>query len=83
MRASTTPTGGGDSQNSTRVGTADRGGMMMYSVTVINGNYLDAADIETETLHYDGLSFDEAVELCRLSFSQGFKCVIWRVDEKG
>ena len=55
---------------------------MMYSVTVINGNYLDAADIETETLHYDGLSFDEAVELCRLSFSQGFQCVIWRVDDK-
>lgn len=82
MRAAATPTRGRNSQNSTRVGTADRGGMMMYSVTVINGNYLDAADIETETLHYDGLSFDEAVELCRLSFSQGYECVIWRGDKE-
>ena len=54
----------------------------MYSVTVINGDYLDAGSVETDALSYNGLTFEEAVELCRLSFSQGYQCVLWRVDKE-
>ena len=50
----------------------------LYTVIPINGNFLDAIDPSTELLRFDGLFWDEAVELCRLSFLQGFECVIWR-----
>ena len=57
--------------------------MMLFNVLVVSGSFLDVSNVETDALRYEGLSFGEAVELCRLSFSQGFQCVIWRVDDKG
>ena len=42
-----------------------------YTVLPINGSFLDVLDPGTESLRYDGLSWEEAVELCRISFNQG------------
>ena len=58
----------------------------LYSVRVINGEVVDwAFDDTTESLKYEGLTWEESVELCRLSFENGFVCVIWRqyVEEPG
>ena len=54
-----------------------------YTVLPINGSFLDVLDPGTESLRYDGLSWEEAVELWRISFNQGYECVIWRVVENG
>lgn len=52
----------------------------LYTVLAVNGDFADAIIPETDSLRYDGLSWDEAVELCRLSFMQGYECVIWRME---
>lgn len=54
-----------------------------YTVLPINGSFLDVLDPGTESLRYDGLSWEEAVELCRISFNQGYECVIWRMNTEG
>ncbi len=53
----------------------------LYTVRAIDGDFRDfVVDMTIESLRYDGLKWEEAVELCRLSFRQGFQCVIWRED---
>lgn len=54
-----------------------------YTVIPIDGSFLDVLDSGTDSIRYDGLSWDEAVELCRLSFMQGYEVVIWRITENG
>lgn len=54
-----------------------------YTVMPIDGSFLDVLGSGTDSLRYDGLSWDEAVELCRLSFLQGFEVVIWRITTDG
>ncbi len=54
-----------------------------FSVIPIDGQAVDLCTPYTESLRYDGLTWSEAVELCRLSFMQGFQVVIWMVDECG
>ena len=51
-----------------------------YTVLPINGSFLDVLDRGTDSLRYDDLTWSEAVELCRLSFMQGYECVIWRMS---
>lgn len=50
----------------------------IYTVLPIAGNFMDVLDPTTDMLRFDGLSWTEAVELCRLSFMQGFQCVLWQ-----
>lgn len=52
-----------------------------FTVTAINGSFLDAADFDTDSLRFDNLSWEEAVQLARLCFDQGFELVIWRMPE--
>ena len=53
----------------------------LYTVRAIDGDVIDfVEDVTTESLRYDGLRWSEAVELCRLSFRQGFRCVIWQME---
>ncbi len=52
-----------------------------FTVIAINGAFLDAADPYTNSLRFDNLPWQEAVELVRLSFDQGFEIVIWRMPE--
>ena len=53
----------------------------LYTVRPIDGDVFDfVEDMTTESLKYEGLKWSEAVELCRLSFMQGFRCVIWQTE---
>ena len=54
----------------------------LYTVRAIDGDFRDFVDdVTIETLKYDNLTWPEAVSLCRLSFAQGFQCIIWETAE--
>ena len=53
----------------------------LFTVIAVNGNAADILEPFTDSLRYDGLSWSERVELCRLSFMQGFQCVIWKQED--
>lgn len=53
----------------------------LFTVIAIAGAFLDAADAGTDSLRFDGLTWEEAVTLARLSFDQGYQIVIWQVEE--
>lgn len=52
-----------------------------FTVTAVNGSFLDAADLDTDSLRFDNLTWEEAVQLDSLCFDQGFELVIWRMPE--
>ena len=54
----------------------------LFTVIAVNGNAADILEPFTDYLRYDGLSWSESVELCRLSFMQGFQCVIWKQEQE-
>lgn len=51
-----------------------------YTVIVVDGEVSDMNDPFTNTVRYDGLTWEESVELARLSFAQGFEIVVWKMD---
>lgn len=51
-----------------------------FTVVVVDGEAADLGDFSTPSVRYDGLTWDEGVQLARLSFKQGFEVVIWKVD---
>ena len=53
----------------------------LFTVVAIDGQFTHALDPGVNMLFYGGLTWAEATELCRLSFNQGFDCVIWRIAE--
>lgn len=53
----------------------------LFTVTAVNGSFLDAASINTDSLRFDNLTWAAAVQLARLCFDQGFELVIWRMPE--
>ena len=53
----------------------------LFTVIAIAGAFLDAADAGTDSLRFDGLTWEESVELARLSFCMGYQVVIWRAEE--
>lgn len=53
----------------------------LFTVIAIAGAFLDAADAGADSLRFDGLTWEEAVTLARLSFDQGYQIVIWQVEE--
>ena len=52
-----------------------------FTVLAVDGAFLDAADPGTDALRFYGLTWEEAVELARLSFDQGYQIVVWRAEE--
>lgn len=52
-----------------------------FTVIVIDGEATDLCDIDTPSIRYDGLTWDESVQLARLSFVQGFEIVIWKMGK--
>ena len=54
----------------------------LFTVIADNGNAADILEPFTDSLRYDCLSWSESVELCRLSFMQGFQCVIWKQEQE-
>lgn len=54
-----------------------------FCVVVVDGKAADLCSIDTPSLRYDGLSWEESAQLARLSFEQGFEIVIWKSDDGG
>ena len=52
-----------------------------FTVIAVDGDAAGILEPFTDSLRYDGLSWSESVELCRLSFMQGFQCVIWKQEQ--
>lgn len=50
---------------------------MTYTILAIDGDYMDCA---APYLRFEDLSWEDASALARLSFDQGFTCVIWRSE---
>lgn len=55
---------------------------MLFTVVVIDGHYTTVDQYREDSLQYDGLTWDEATELVRLGFMQGFEAVIWRTEDE-
>ena len=54
----------------------------LFSVVAIDGEFTDFLnDLSMPYLRYDSLTWKDAVQLCELSFAQGFQCVIWKLDD--
>lgn len=54
----------------------------LFSMIAIDGDVLDWADNPcVPYLSYHNLSWDKAVELVRLSFSEGYVCVLWKAED--
>jgi len=56
--------------------------METYRVLVFEGDIDAVIDPYSSALTFKDISWDEAVELCRLAFSQKFGCVLWQVQEE-
>jgi hypothetical protein len=54
-----------------------------FTVVVIGGNWLDACEPGTDCLRYDGLTWDEACNIIKLSFDQKYQVALWRQDDQG
>lgn len=55
----------------------------LFTVIAVNGSFLDAVDPGTDSLRFDNLTWEEAIELARLSFEQGYEIVVWRMADAG
>lgn len=51
-----------------------------YEVVPMDGHFTEFDSLDVPYLHYSDMSFDDAMTLCRLSFDQGFECVLWRAE---
>jgi len=54
-----------------------------FTVVPVDGHAIDVGDIDVSCLRYDGLTWEEAINLCALSFNQGFEVIIWKKVEGG
>lgn len=54
-----------------------------YTVIAVDGEAADLGDFSTPSLRYDNLSWEDSVTLAKLSFSQGFEVVLWKIDDEG
>ena len=51
-----------------------------FTVIVVDGEAADIGDFDTPSIRYDDLSWEESVQLARLSFNQGFEIVVCKID---
>lgn len=54
-----------------------------FTIIVVDGEAADIGDFSTDSIRYDNLTWEESVQLARLSFKQGFEIVIWKLDREG
>lgn len=52
-----------------------------FTVIVVDGAAVDAADVYTDSIKYSNLSWEDSVALARLSFMQGFEIIVWKQSE--
>ena len=51
----------------------------LFTVIPVNGDVCNIGDGCTDALRYDNLTWDEVIELSRLSFLQEFEVIIWKI----
>ncbi len=57
---------------------------MKYRVYVFEGHNLSALEDDyVPALTFDRLTWEESVELCRVSFMQGYGCILWQIEGGG
>lgn len=56
-------------------------GQEHFTVIVVDGEACEIGDYDTQSVRYDGLTWDESVQLAQLSFGQGFEVIVWKIDE--
>lgn len=49
-----------------------------FTVIVVDGAAVDMGDCSTSSLKYRDLTWEQSVDLAKLSFLQGFELVIWQ-----
>lgn len=54
-----------------------------FTLIVVDGSFLDVTDIGTDSVRFNGLTWEESVELARLSFRNGHEVVLWREETEG
>lgn len=53
-----------------------------FELIIIDGVFQDFVyDLGQPYLRFSELTWTNTVELCRLSFDQGFQCIIWRPEQ--
>lgn len=55
---------------------------MRFVVIPVDGEACELDDMYTQSLRYDGLTWEESATLARLSFQQGFTIIIWQEDSQ-
>ena len=51
-----------------------------FNLLIIDGDVSEFMEPTTPYLRFCNLSWEKAVEMCRLSFDEGYECVLWRID---
>jgi hypothetical protein len=52
-----------------------------YVVICVDGEAADLGDLSTPSLRYENLTWEDSVTLAKLSFTQGFEVILWKVDD--
>lgn len=54
-----------------------------FSLYIIDGDWTQWIEdlLGVQSLKYENVSWNEATELARLSFKEGYKLVIWQMDD--
>lgn len=55
----------------------------LYKVIVVDGHFTDLGDLAATSMHYEGLTWSEAVDLVKISFLQGYEVIIWEQQKAG
>ena len=56
----------------------------LYTILAIDGDLLEWIDDPgVQSLRYDGLNWDQVMEMCRLSFRENYTIAIWRQAKQG
>lgn len=51
-----------------------------FTVIVVDGESAELGNFDTLSVRYDDLTWEQSVELAKLSFTQGFEIVLWKID---
>lgn len=55
---------------------------MVFAVDILSEHWTAIDQCGGDSLRYEGLSWQEASELVRISFLQGYEAVIWRAEDE-
>ena len=51
-----------------------------FTLIVIDGHFADFFDLSTDSVKFEGLTWEESVQLAKISFRNGHEVVIWKQE---